>query len=123
MSNPTTDISRDWLSSIRTNLLAWWIPLAAILAGLVFPVSMRTALWVIALGWMGAACTLNARRCGRTHCRYTGPYYLAMIAPVIALGTGLHTEGILGWISLGVFIIGGSGIIWWATERKWGKFS
>ena len=23
---------------------------------------------------------LNARRCGRTHCRYTGPYYLAMNA-------------------------------------------
>jgi len=29
---------------------------------------------------MGTACILNARRCGRTHCRYTGPYYLAMIA-------------------------------------------
>src|SRR5437660_12380101 len=23
---------------------------------------------------------LNAKRCGRTHCRYTGPYYLAMSA-------------------------------------------
>ncbi len=32
MSNATTDASRDWLSSKRTNLIAWWIPLAAILA-------------------------------------------------------------------------------------------
>src|SRR5215472_17682464 len=28
-------------------------------------------------------------RCGRTHCRYTGPYYLAMIAPVLVLASGV----------------------------------
>ena len=82
-----TDTSRDWLSSKRTNLLAWWIPLAIMLAGLFFPVSLRTGAWLIALGWMGAACMLNARRCNRTHCRYTGPYFLLMIVPVMALGT------------------------------------
>jgi hypothetical protein len=85
-SKPTMDTSRDWLSSKRTNLLAWWIPLAVILAGFFVPVSLRTAGWVIALGWMGAACMLNARRCNRTHCRYTGPYYLIMIVPVTVLG-------------------------------------
>src|SRR6266446_5871766 len=113
MCNPTMHASRDWLSSKRTNLLAWWIPLAAILAGLFVSVSLRTAGWVIALCWMGAACLLNARRCNRTHCRYTGPYYLARIVPV----------GLLGWICLGVIILGGSGLIWWATERAWGRFS
>jgi hypothetical protein len=49
---------------------------------------MRVVIWTIALIWMGAACVLNARQCGRTHCRYTGPYYLAMIAPVLVLGSG-----------------------------------
>jgi asparagine N-glycosylation enzyme membrane subunit Stt3 len=123
MINPTTDTSRDWLGSKRTSLLAWWIPLAAIITGLFIPVSLRTPVWVIALGWMGAACMLNARRCNRTHCRYTGPYYLAMIVPVFVLGTGVVSAGIYGWISLGLFIVGGSGLIWWATERTWGKFS
>jgi len=123
MSNPTIDTSRYWLSSKRTNLLAWWIPLAAMLAGLLVPVSLRTAGWVIALSWMGAACILNARRCNRTHCRYTGPYYLTMIVPVTALGARVVTVGNLGWVSLGVIILGGSGFIWWATERAWGKFS
>ena len=117
------DTSRDWLSSKRTNLLAWWIPLAVILAGFFVPVSLRTAGWVIALGWMGAACMLNARRCNRTHCRYTGPYYLIMIVPVTVLGAGLVPAGMVGWFSLGVITIGGSGLIWWATERTWGKFS
>jgi hypothetical protein len=123
MSNPTTDTSGDWLSSKRSNLLAWWIPNSAILASLFAPVSLRTAVWVIALGWMGAACIMNARRCNRTHCRYTGPYFIAMIAPVIALGAALVTVGVLGWICLGVIILGGAGLIWWASERAWGKFS
>ena len=118
-----TDTSRDWLSSKRTNLLAWWIPLAVILAGLFVPVAPRTAGWAIALGWMGAACMLNARRCNRTHCRYTGPYFLAMIVPVLALGAGLVTVDVLGWVCLGVIILGGSGLMWWATEWAWGKFS
>jgi hypothetical protein len=50
MTNPTAEISRDWLSSKRTNLLAWWIPHAAILAGLFVPVPVRALIWVIALG-------------------------------------------------------------------------
>jgi len=123
MTGAPTQTTRDWLDSVHTSLLAWWMPKAAILAGLFAPVPARAVIWIVALIWMGAACILNARRCNRTHCRYTGPYYLAMIVPVIALGTGIVTVGLLGWISLGVLIVGGSGLIWWATERTWGKFS
>jgi len=104
-------------------MLAWWIPHAAILAGLFVPTPIRVVIWTIALIWMGAAYLLNARQCGRTHCRYTGPYYLAMIAPVLVLGSGVVSSGIYEWIALGVIIVGGSKLIWWATERAWGKFS
>jgi len=123
MTNAPIQTSRDWLAGVHTSVLAWWLPKAAILVGLFFPVSFRAVIWIIALIWMGTACMLNARRCNRTHCRYTGPYYLAMIVPVMALGAGLVTLGIVGWISLVVIILGGSGLIWWATERTWGKFS
>src|SRR6266478_1796895 len=123
MMSITTESSKDWLASARTNLLAWWLPHAAIVAGLFVAVSVRTAMWTIALAWMGAACILNARRCGRTHCRYTGPYYLAMIIPVLALGSGLVSSGLSAWVGLAVLIILGSKLIWWATERAWGKFS
>src|SRR6266481_137164 len=104
MSNQTTCASRDWLGSMHTSLLAWWLPYAAILAGLFVPASVRAMIWVIALIWMGTACILNARRCSRTHCRYTGPYYLAMIVPVVVLGADLVHVGILGWVSLGAII-------------------
>jgi hypothetical protein len=121
MASDMVQASRDWLGSTRTNLFAWWIPQGAILAGLLMPVPARTAIWVTALIWMGTACRLNARRCNRTHCRYTGPYYLAMIAPVLTLG--LVSAILYVWLILGCVILLGSKLIWWATERAWGKFS
>jgi hypothetical protein len=115
--------SHDWLRSPHTSLLAWWIPQAAIFVGLFAPVNVRTAIWIIALSWMGTACILNAKRCGRTHCHYTGPYYLAMIVPVVVLGSGFVSAGIYAWLVLAGVILLGSKPIWWATERAWGKFS
>ena len=123
MANDVVRSSRDWLRSPHTNLLAWWIPQGTILAGLFAPVLGRTAIWTVALIWMGTACILNAKRCGRTHCRFTGPYYLTMLIPVLALGLGGISLGLYAWIVLGVAIILGGKIIWWATERAWGKFS
>jgi hypothetical protein len=115
--------SRDWLGSLRTSTVARWIPCGALLLALFAPVPFRAAIWTIALIWMGIACMLDARRCNRTCCRFTGPYYLALTAPVLALGFGIVSAGIYGWIVLGVLIVAGSTLIWWVTERAWGKFS
>lgn len=113
--------SADWLGSAHTNLLAWGLPQAAIVAGLLVAPPLRAAIWVAALSWMGIACILNARRCRRTHCRFTGPYYLAMIVPVLALS--VVAVNFYGWLIAGALILSGGKIIWWATERAWGKFS
>jgi hypothetical protein len=115
--------TRDWLRKPRSSLVAWWIPQAALVAALFIPAPARAAVWIIALLWMGSACILNARRCGRTHCRYTGPYYLAMIVPVVLLAEGLFSVGFYGWLTLAVVILAGGKIIWWASERAWGTFS
>jgi hypothetical protein len=107
----------------RANLLALWIPQAAIVAGLFASVAARVAIWIVALTWMGTACILNAKRCGRTHCRYTGPYYLAMIAPTFALGFSFPSVSSLGWLILAFVILLGSKLLWWGSERAWGKYS
>ena len=65
--------SNDWVGNARTSLLAWWLPHTLVVAGLFAGVPARTAVWLAALVWMGTACILNARRSGRTHCRFTGP--------------------------------------------------
>jgi len=123
MSTDTDASKRDWLFSPHSSLLAWWVPHAAIIASLLAPVSVRAAIWIFSLVWMGVACLLNARRCGRTHCRYTGPFYLAMIVPTLLMAFGYNSSEFLFWLSLGVLILGGDKIIWWITERAWGKFS
>jgi hypothetical protein len=97
--------SKDWLGSPRTNLLAWWIPHGAIVATLLAPVPTRSVVWIVALIWMGTACILNSKRCGRTHCRYTGPYYFAMVVPTLALGSGIVAVGIYGWLVLASVIL------------------
>jgi hypothetical protein len=123
MTEASARSSRDWLANPRANILAWWIPHGAIVAALFLPPYVRAVAWTVALMWMGIACILNARRCNRTHCRFTGPYYLAMIAPVLALGTGVVSASMYGWIALGILIVAGDKLIWWATECAWGKFS
>src|SRR5258708_23082230 len=119
MTNALTQTSRDWLGSVHTSLLAWWMPKAAILAGLFVPVSFRAVIWIIALIWMGTACILNARRCNRTHCRYTGPYYLALIAPVLVFG--IVSAGIYKWMFFALPILCGSLLIWAAPRPAWGE--
>src|SRR5262245_20485223 len=107
MANDIVQSSRDWLSSPRTSASAWWIPKAMIVAALFVPTPARAGVWIIALIWMGTACILNSRRCGRTHCRYTGPYYLAMIAPVVVLASGVISDDFLGRLSLVVLSLVG----------------
>jgi hypothetical protein len=122
MIDSSVRASRDWLGNTRASLLAWWIPRTGIIAGLFMPVSVRTVIWIVSLTWMGLACILNAQRCGRTHCRYTGPFFLAMILPVLVLGTVGASTGLAEWIALGVLIEVGGRLLWWATERAWGTF-
>jgi hypothetical protein len=123
MAKITAQPSPDWAGSIRSYGLVWGLPITAIVAGLLVDVSARVVLWSVALGWMGTACILNARRCGRTHCRFTGPFYLGMIVPVLALGIGIVPSGFYGWLTLGTVIVLGGKLIWWVSERAWGKFS
>jgi hypothetical protein len=114
---------RDWAGNIRTYGWVWGLPIVAIGAALFIDVRIRTVIWTIALIAMGTACVLNARRCGRTHCRFTGPYYLVMILPVIMLGSGVLAGGDLAWLAVAILILAGSKIIWWATEQAWGTYS
>lgn len=123
MSDEAERSTKDWAGNLRAYALAWGVPLIALVSGAQFDPAARTAIWAAALVWMGAACLINARRCGRTHCRYTGPFYLALILPVLLHGSGLLTLGPYGWWILGATILVGGKVIWWATEAAWGRFS
>lgn len=119
----SAEAARDWVSNARAFSIAWGLPTALILVGLLAGPTARGVLWSVALAWMGGACMINAKRCGRTHCRFTGPYYLAMIIPVVFLGWIAAPGGYFGWLVLGTVILAGSKIIWWVSERRLGKYS
>jgi hypothetical protein len=122
MAQGRADPGKDWARSLGGYLIAWGIPsLILVAAGLLDPAA-RAIVWTGVLVWMGAGCLLNARRCGRTHCRYTGPYYLLMIVPVALLGAGVVSFGAWAWWGLGAMILLGSKIIWLVTEVLWGKY-
>ncbi len=116
-------MNKDWVNNAPAFAVAWGLPAGLILLGFLAGPMARTFLWTIALVWMASACILNARRCGRTHCRFTGPYYLTMVLPVLLLGFDMVSFGPYGWLLLAALILGGSKIVWWATERAWGEYS
>ncbi|HET6622083.1 MAG TPA: hypothetical protein VFG64_19240 [Dongiaceae bacterium] len=92
------------------------------LAAMLLEPGLRALVWSAALIWMGGACIMNARRCGRTHCRFTGPFYLAMAVLVVAHATGALPIGDRGWVVLGTATIIGSAVLWWGSERICGAF-
>ncbi len=123
MIDQTLRATKDWAGNAFIFAIVWGLPLAAILAASLLEVPARTVIWAIALAWMGIACLSNAKRCGRTHCRYTGPYYLLLIIPVMMLGTGLLPPVAYGWWVLGLAILLGGKVVWWLTEMRWGKYT
>jgi hypothetical protein len=123
MTEAAEQTARDWAGNVRAYALAWGVPSLAIIAGSFVDAPARTAIWTVALIWMGTACLMNSRRCGRTHCRFTGPFYLFLIVPVSLHGFGLVSLGPYAWWILGATILLGGTVIWWATEAAWGKYS
>ena len=71
---------------------------------------------------MGAACLANARRCGRTHCHLTGPFFLVMATAVLSYRVGLLPLGPHGWIWLGVAIAAGTALLWFVSEALPGRY-
>jgi len=61
----------------------WGVPAATMLLALMLEPPTRGVIWIAMLFWMGGACLANAHRCDRTHCRYTGPFFLAMAGLVM----------------------------------------
>lgn len=113
----------DWAGDVRTLVGFWVLPAAVMAAALLAPPVARGGIWVAMLIWMGIACLVNARRCARTHCRITGPFFLVMAAVVAAYALGLISLGPNGWALIGLLCVGGFAALWWGSERLFGKFA
>ena len=113
----------DWAGEWRSFAGLWAAPIVAMLLAMLLPPAARGITWTLALVWMGVACLLNAHRCGRTHCKVTGPFFLGMAVAVAGYAAGVLPLGSNGWTVLAVVGLGGFTILWWGSERLFGRFT
>ena len=81
--------------------LFWCLPAFAFAIGFAVSPAARTALWTLSLGFMGTICLLNASRCGRIHCYFTGPFFILGAIASLGYGIGLLPFGPSGWKWIG----------------------
>lgn len=114
---------RDWVSRRGSALVAWGIPIVALVASIGIDHPAKTVVWLVALAWMGLACLANARRCSRMHCRFTGPFFLLMAVPATLHGFEVVWLGTSGWTILGLIVLVGGGALTVVPEILWGKYA
>jgi hypothetical protein len=116
-------VRRDLSARAGSFLAVWGAPvLAGAVASLFSPsVAWAAGAWALALAWMGAACLVNARRCGRLHCFFSGPILLvgALLAGLIALGLFDADALSLGAIVTGALVLFS---LTYAIELAWGRY-
>src|SRR5215471_15605189 len=99
---------RDVLCSGTKMFLFCCLPAFAFAVGFFVSPTARTALWTLSLGFMGTLCLLNASRCGRVHCYFTGPLFILGAVASLGYGLGLLPLGASGWKWIcAVTVIGG----------------
>lgn len=97
----------DWTRGLR-GCLTWGIPVAILV---ITPERYLVIVWPAALTFMGVACLLNARRCGRIHCYATGPFFLLLAVFGLLYGIGLLPLGDRGWTKLSTALVIGSVVL------------
>lgn len=98
------------------------MPYIGFISGIFTEPEIRTVLWTSALLMAGAACFVNAFRCGRLHCYFTGPSYILMAFLSLLHGMGIFHFGLNGWTWIGGVVVTVSPILSRLPERVWGKY-
>jgi hypothetical protein len=103
--------------------LVWALPSGAIIVSSLVSASnlVLTLVWTASLLVMGSACVANALRCGRVHCWFTGPFFLAMALACVLHGTGAVSLGPRGWDWLGGLTAGGGALLYFLPEMILGR--
>jgi hypothetical protein len=116
--------SRDLLSNRKLTVALFWLPvIAMVISGTsVFGDAWRAIVWTAALSTMGAACIVNAARCGRVHCYITGPFFLLMAVVTLSFGLRLLPLGENGWNVISVATLVGAICLCCVPELFLGKY-
>ena len=114
--------NQDLTSDRLRAFLLWGVPHICFFIGIFTNPVLRTILWSSSLFFAGTACLINAFRCGRFHCYFTGPFYLFMAMMSLFYGLGFLDFGARGWIWIGGIVVIVAPILIRLPERLYGKY-
>lgn len=116
--------SRDILRNWRLTLVVFWLPALALVVTGFFNITVlwRAWVWAVALTIMGIACIINAIRCGRVHCYFTGPFLLSMAIVSLLYGFGHIAVFGDGWNLIALVTLIGLVGFWWIPEVFTGRY-
>ncbi len=124
MDHPSPDAhrARDWTSQYRRAVIWWWAPAGMAIGAGFFHLShpARGLIWAAAFAWMGAGCALNARRCGRRHCYFSGPAFgLGALGAALSGFRVLPVAHPLNHVVWGTIVLVAASYL---PEAFWGKY-
>jgi len=113
----------DLVSNPIKFTIIWITPILLLICSTLSESKILTGLiWSISLCWMGVACLFNAKQCKRTHCFYTGPFFIVMAIVAFLFGYNFISLGDNAWILLGAISVAGGILIWNLSESIFGKY-
>ena len=123
LSNDATrvEVRSDWTLGLR-GWLTWGIPGAILLTSSWLPERALVVVWPPVLTFLGIACLLNARRCGRIHCYFTGPFFLILAVLALLYGIGVLPLGPRGWSTLSLVLVVGAVALTCVPEWILGRY-
>jgi hypothetical protein len=71
---------------------------------------------------MGVVCLVNARRCSRIHCLFTGPFFILGAIASLGYGLGFLPLGSSGWKWIGAVTIIGAIVLTCIPELVLGRY-
>src|SRR5215831_8168514 len=124
MSDPSNarGARNDLLCSAPSAFFLWCVPWCAFALGFWAPPGSKMVLWTTSLAFMGAACLINASRCGRIHCRFTGPFLIPGAVASLGYGLGFLPLGRSGWKWIGIVTIIGTIVLTCTPELFLGRY-
>lgn len=123
-SDESPSESRDILSDRLTTAIVYWLPILALVVSGALRIGngWQVAIWVIALTTMGVGCLVNAFRCGRVHCYFTGPFFLIMALLSLLYGLRVAPLGPHGWSTIGLSVLAGGLLLYFVPEALAGRY-
>jgi hypothetical protein len=104
------------------SLLLWIVPAVILAVTATLGGPYLVVVWPVLLTLMGAACLINAKRCGRLHCFITGPFFLILAGVSLLYGLGIVSLGPHGWQWLVDALLIGGCILTCVPEWLFGKY-